>query len=90
MRESRTRVVANTLAALGGVLVATVHLYAGIVSGSRSILRPVGETTIFVLFAWFVSLILCATALILTRGRSRAAVGALAVTLMSVVLVFAG
>jgi hypothetical protein len=80
--------VANTLAALGGTLVVALHLYAGIVGGGRSVLRPVGEVTIFVLFGWILSLGLCAPALILTRGRSPAAIGALAVTLMSAALVF--
>jgi hypothetical protein len=82
------RAVANTLAALGGMLVVALHLYAGILSGGRSVLRPVGERTIFVLCGWILSLILSAPALILTRGRSRAALGALVITLMSVALVF--
>ncbi len=88
MTESRTRVVANTLAALGGVLVVGLHLYAGVRAGGRSVLRPVGEATIYVLFGWILSFGLCVPALILTRGRSRAAIGALAVTLLSAALVF--
>jgi hypothetical protein len=88
MPESRTRVVANALAALGGVLVVALHLYVGISAGGSSVLRPVGEATIFVLFGWILSLCLSASALILTRGRSRAAYGAIAVTLLSAALVF--
>jgi hypothetical protein len=88
MPESRTGVVANTLAVLGGVLVVALHLYAGISDSGRPVLRPVGEATIFVLFGWILSIILCAPALILTRGRSRTAIGALAVTLTSAALLF--
>jgi hypothetical protein len=87
MTESRTR-VANTLAALGGLLVVGLHLYAGTRAGGRSVLRPVGELTIYVLFGWILSFALCVPALILTRGRSPAAIGALAITLMSAALVF--
>ena len=88
MLEFRSRVVANTLAALGGVVVVALHLYAGILDSGRPVLRPVGEETIFLLFGWILSLILCVPALILTRGRSRVAIGVLAVTLTSAGLLF--
>jgi len=44
--------------------------------------------TMAVFVAWMICVVLCLPALILTRGRSRAALGALAVTVLSAVLVF--
>jgi len=88
MSAPRNRVVVNALPALGGILVVALHLYVGISAGGRSLLRPVGEMTIFVLLSWIVNLGLCAPALVLAHGRSRTAIGALAITLVSAALVF--
>lgn len=87
MTASRIRDTANALAALSGLLVVVLHVYAGVRSRGHLVWRPVGEPTIFVLVGWMVSIALCVPVLIMTRGRSPAAIGALAVTLASAVLV---
>ena len=77
------------MAALSALLVVALHLYAGVLSKGHPVLRPVGEPTIYLFFGWTVSVASCIPILILTRGRSRAAMVALAITLTSAALVFA-
>ena len=89
MSGSRIRGIANAIAGLSGLLVVVLHLMAGRNSGTRPIWRPAGEPTMAIFVGWMICVVLCIPALILTRGRSRAAIGALAVTVTSAVLVFA-
>lgn len=88
MATSRIRGIANGIAGLSGLLVVALHLAAGRNGGTRPVWRPAGESTMAVFVAWMICVALCIPALILTRGRSRAALGALAVTIISAVLVF--
>jgi O-antigen ligase len=89
MTASRIRGIASGIAGLSGLLVVVLHLLAGRNSGTRPIWRPAGEPTMAVFVGWMICVALCIPALILTRGRSRAALGALAVIVISAVLVFA-
>ena len=89
MPSSRIHGIASGIAGLGGLLVVALHLAAGRNSGTRPIWRPAGEPTMAVFVGWMICVALCIPALIVTRGRSRAALGALAVTVISAVLVFA-
>ena len=89
MSVSRIHRVASAIAVLGGALVVALHLAAGRNGGTRPIWRPAGEPTMAVFVGWMICIVLCIPALILTRGRSRAALGALAVIVISAVLVFA-
>ena len=88
MTTSRIRGIANGIAGSSGLLVVVLHLAAGRNGGTRPIWRPAGEPTMAVFVAWMICVVLCIPALILTRGRSRAALGALAVTVLSALLVF--
>lgn len=86
--KARIRGIASGIAGLSGLLVAAIHLLAGRNGGTRPIWRPAGESTMAIFVAWMICVALCIPALILTRGRSRAALGALAVMVISVALVF--
>ena len=85
---SRIRGVASVIAGLSGLLVVVLHLAAGADSKPRPIWRPAGEPTMAIFIGWMICVALCIPALVLTRGRSRAALGALAVIVISAVLVF--
>lgn len=85
---SRIRGIANAIAGLSGLLVVALHLLAGADSKPRPIWRPAGEPTMAVFVGWMICVVLCIPALILTRGRSRAALGALAAVVISAALVF--
>jgi O-antigen ligase len=85
---SRIRGIANAIAGLSGLLVVALHLLAGADSSTRPIWRPAGEPTMAVFVGWMICVVLCIPALILTRGRSRAALGALAAVVISAALVF--
>ena len=88
MTTSRIRGIANAIAGLSGLLVVALHLLAGADSKPRPIWRPAGEPTMAIFVGWMICVALCIPALVLTRGRSRAALGALAVVVISAVLVF--
>jgi O-antigen ligase len=88
MTTSRIRGIANAIAGLSGLLVVALHLLAGADSKPRPIWRPAGEPTMAVFVGWMICVVLCIPALILTRGRSRAALGALATIVISAALVF--
>jgi len=88
MTASRIRPIANAIAGLSGLLVVALHLLAG-ADSTRPIWRPAGEPTMAIFVGWMICVALCIPALILTRGRSRAALGALAMVVISAVLVFA-
>jgi uncharacterized oligopeptide transporter (OPT) family protein len=62
------------------------HVMAGKMDVGHAEWRPVGHGTVLMLLAWFVSLPVCAVALIASRGRSIWAYGALLVTLISFAL----
>jgi len=85
---SRIRGIASVIAGLSGLLVVVLHLAAGADSKPRPIWRPAGEPTMAIFIGWMICVALCIPALVLTRGRSRAALGALAVIVISAVLVF--
>jgi len=85
---SRIRGVASVIAGLSGLLVVVLHLAAGADSKPRPIWRPAGEPTMAIFVGWMICVALCIPALVLTRGRSRAALGALAVIVISAALVF--
>jgi hypothetical protein len=89
MPTPRRRVIVNALAALSGLLVVALHLYAGVLSKGHPVWRPIGEPILFIFFGWIVSVASCVPALIVTRGRSRAAIVALAITAASAALLFA-
>jgi len=85
---SRIRGIASVIAGPSGLLVVVLHLAAGADSKPRPIWRPAGEPTMAIFIGWMICVALCIPALVLTRGRSRAALGALAVIVISAVLVF--
>lgn len=88
MSASRVRGFANVIAGLSGLLVIVLHLAAGRNGSTRPIWRPAGEPTMAIFVGWMICVVLCIPALILARGRSGAALGALAVVVVSAVLVF--
>ena len=90
MPAVRARFIANVLAALSGVVVIVLHIYAGVLSMGHPVLRPIGEPTMLLFVGWIVSVALCTPVLVLTRGRSRAAIVALAITVLSALLVLVG
>jgi len=88
MTASRVRGIANAIAGLSGLFVVALHLLAGADSSTRPVWRPAGEPTMAVFVGWMICIALCIPALVLTRGRSRAALGALAIVVISAALVF--
>jgi hypothetical protein len=80
------RAFGSVAAALGGFLVIGVHFAVGLLDSGRLRLRPVGEASGFLVPAWILCALLCLPALIISRGRSRIALVALGVTMLSFAL----
>jgi hypothetical protein len=74
--------VATTIGAMG------VHFWAGWIDEHKLVLRPVGPGTVLSFFAWVVALACAIGTLVVTRGHSRLAVGALLVAITGIALLY--